>query len=418
MKKLLLCSALILGISHISFSQGIPVIKSWVLNYNGAYGEVNGHSDTIESNVLKDQFDSNYVYISCNCIPGYDIGPWSANPNWAKNQNFCYRITRTPTQNTGTPVTVGLGHIGIWTNGVSIYNAWDGMSYNNKGYCDQNAYYFEGVSFDTCLGHPAQNGEYHHHINPKCLYNDADSLHHSPIIGYAFDGFPIYGAYAYTNTNGTGGIKRMTSSYQLRTTMVNRDTLPDSTSALPSADYGPSVSVSYPLGDYMQDYVYMAGSGDLDEHNGRFCITPDYPGGIYAYFVTIDSHLNPVYPYVLGLTYYGTIPTGNTGPGSGHNTIPGGTKVYTQVQEINKTIKFEIEPNPATNYVYVYFDAASDNNMLGELYNAAGQKLKTFNNMQPTMSYGIDMSNYPVGVYFLKVQTANASTVQKIVKVK
>jgi hypothetical protein len=290
------------------------------------------------------------------------------------------------------------------------------MSYNNKNIWDQNAYIFEGVSFDTCLGHPSQNGEYHHHINPKCLYNDADSMNHSPIIGYAFDGFPIYGAYGYANPNGTGGIKRMKSSYKLRS-MVNRDTLPDSTKALPVAEDGPAVSVTYPLGDYMQDYVYDSTYGDLDSHNGRYCVTPDYPSGTYAYFVTIDDKLKPVYPYVLGLTYYGTVASGNTGPGSGHNVITDSTKVFTSVQEITKSIRFTVEPNPVKNYAYVYFDPSSDNNMVGQLINETGQVLKTFSNLQPTMSYGIDFSSYPAGLYFFRVQTSRASMVQKIVKV-
>lgn len=88
------------------------------------------------------------------------------------------------------------------------------MSYLNQNVWQQNAIIVEGPSFDDCLGHPAGNGEYHHHLNPTCLYNDSLTNVHSPIIGFAFDGFPIYGAYAYSNPNGTGSIKRMQSSYQ------------------------------------------------------------------------------------------------------------------------------------------------------------------------------------------------------------
>ncbi len=416
MKKLLLlacsCSVILLNANGQA-----PVITNWIINNTGAYGEVAGHSDTIESNVIKDQYDSNYVYISCNCIPGYDIGPWNGNPNWAQNQNFCYRITRNPTKNTGTPVKVGLGHIGVWKNGVSIFNAWDGNSYNNQNIWDQNAYHFEKPSFDTCLGHPDQNGEYHHHVNPKCLYNDADSMHHSPIIGWAFDGFPVYGAYGYANANGTGGIKRMTSSYQLRQ-MVNRDTLPDSNTALPPTEDGPAVSPTYPLGSYLQDYVFDSGSGTLDSHNGRFCVTPEYPAGIYAYFVTIDASRNPVYPYTLGLTYYGTVPSGNTGPGSGHNSITDSTKVFTIVQNIKPVIHFQVSPNPVTGYAYIYFQPESDNNICGELLNLQGQVLKTFVNLQPTMSFRIDFSGYSAGVYLLKFHTANAMATQEIIKTR
>ena len=64
-------------------------------------------------------------------------------------------------------------------------------------------------------------------------------------------------------------------------------------------------------GTYYEDYEYVAGLGDLDEHNGRQCKTPEYPDGIYAYFVTVDEENLPVYPYVIGTTYYGKPLTAN-----------------------------------------------------------------------------------------------------------
>jgi len=225
-------------------------------------------------------------------------GPWT-NPNVASNQNFVFKITRTPQQNTGTPTAVGLGHIGVFTNGVSIFNVSDAQSYNNAGVWNRNAYYWEYPSFDNCLGHAQQQGEYHHHVSPTCLYDINDNTKHAPLIGYAFDGFPVYGAYAYANTDGSGGIKRMVSSYSLSTATTRAN--------------GPAVNSTYPAGCFIEDYIYTAGSGDLDARNGRFCKTPEYPNGIYAYFVTIDASLAPAFPYTFFGTYYGTVQTGNTG---------------------------------------------------------------------------------------------------------
>jgi hypothetical protein len=142
------------------------------------------------------------------------------------------------------------------------------------------------------------------------MYSKSSSSH-SPIIGYAFDGFPIYGPYGYTNPNdATSAIKRIQTSYALRTDN-SRTTLPDGTAASAA---GPAIGGSYPLGAFIQDYKYTAGSGDLDEYNGRFGKTPEYPNGIYAYFVATDSSLNPVYPFVIGPSYYGTVETSNIGP--------------------------------------------------------------------------------------------------------
>jgi hypothetical protein len=153
-----------------------------------------------------------------------------------------------------------------------------------------------------------------------------DDQNHSPIIGYAFDGFPIYGAYAYENSDGTGVIKRMETSYKLRE-IVQRNSLPDGTILNPN-QYGPIVSSQNPLGNYLEDYEYNEGYGDLNEFNGRFCITPEYTEGTFAYFITISESGTPEYPYVIGPSYYGVVQSGNTGPQSGHNSIPNSANSY------------------------------------------------------------------------------------------
>ncbi len=140
--------------SFAGFAQLNPVITSWVINTTGQKGY-----DSILTNVQLVQYDTADVYVSATCIPGYDIGPWNHNPNTPSNQNFVYKITLHPTQQAGTLTTVGLGHTGVWSNGVSIFNANDGQTYNNDGVWYRNAYFFEGVSFDNCLGHPQQTGE-------------------------------------------------------------------------------------------------------------------------------------------------------------------------------------------------------------------------------------------------------------------
>ena len=39
-------------------------------------------------------------------------------------------------------------------------------------------------------------------------------------------------------------------------------------------------------GTFVQDFEFVEGSGDLDECNGRFGVTPEYPDGIYYYVLT------------------------------------------------------------------------------------------------------------------------------------
>ena len=117
---------------------------------------------------------------------------------------------------------------------------------------------------------------------------------HSPIIGWAYDGNPIYGPYGF-DTNTGGGIRALKSGYDVIESS-NR----------------PSLS-TWSKGFFCEDYVFT-GDGDLDEHNGRYCVTPDFPNGVYAYFATIsdgtvesdgafENFKIPKFPYFIGSTY-------------------------------------------------------------------------------------------------------------------
>lgn len=393
--------------ANVLYAQLDPSVTSWIINTTSATGY-----GGLPSNVQEVQYSANNVYVSCSCIPGYDIGPWTGNPNTPSNQNFVFKITRNPVQNTGTLVNTALGHIGVWKNGVSIFNAKDAASYNNQDVWHQDAVVVEGGSFDNCLGHPAPNGEYHLHLNPTCLYDDGDNTQHSPLVGFAFDGFPIYGAYAYANTDGTGGIKRMESSYQVRS-ITTRTILPDGTAA---SSAGPAVSSTYPLGYYIEDYEYVQGSGDLDEHNGRFCITPEYPGGIYAYFVTIDSNKNAVYPYIIGPQYYGTVQTGNTGMGSGHNTVTETVSTYTTtgIHENNENSAISLFPNPATDVLNVFAEDRSMANVDICIMDIYGKKIME-QHLSLLNRYPVDVSSLSMGVYVLSLHAESHSSVFRFV---
>tara|TARA_B100000035_G_scaffold209157_1_gene178861 strand:- start:13446 stop:21611 length:8166 start_codon:yes stop_codon:yes gene_type:complete len=164
--------------------------------------------------------------------------------------------------------------------------------------------------------------------NLRTLKTD-DGSGHSPILGWAYDGSPIYGPYAFTNTDGTGPLKYLKSSY-VRSTALSRVNGPD--------------FADFPSGYFVEDYSYVKGSGDLDEHNGRFCITPEYPNGVYAYFVTVSKDpvtdagspffgsRKPEYPYVIGTTFKFKVPSQNFDIFNDQNTIPNGYKRNTAYQ--------------------------------------------------------------------------------------
>ena len=121
------------------------------------------------------------------------------------------------------------------------------------------------------------------------LASNFESLNgsHSPIIGWAYDGNPIYGPFGYqTADNVQSGVTRLETGYDLSINSVfNRPP-------------------TFEPGFFKEDYLYT-NSGNLDSHNGRFCKTPEFPNGVYAYFVGVTTSLVspkfvPAYPYFVG----------------------------------------------------------------------------------------------------------------------
>ena len=326
-----------------AYSQS-PVVTSWLRNTTGIKGRhyVTGNPTPIQdndsANVQQVFYSSNWVYVRTKGIPAYISGPFlDGNPSIATNQNAIFKFPLSPIQNTGTPTNTTGGNIGVFINGVALFDYRDGVSWRNAtsslcggpimppcmgdGVWNRDAVVGERLGFDCSKAHPAM-GNYHHHQNPSAFNLDLnvistvcniyasdglyaiDSNAHSPLIGFAYDGFPIYGAYAYKNTNGTGGIVRMKSSFTLRN-ITTRTTNYLGVTVTP----GPPVSATYPLGYFREDYQYNTTSAAtpdyLDQHNGRFCVTPEYPSGTYCYFATVDARWNSAYPYVVGPTFYG-----------------------------------------------------------------------------------------------------------------
>ena len=408
--RLLVVTYLALG-ANATFGQSDPVVESWIINYSGQAGFAG-----IPTNVLQVQYSVNNVYVATNDIAdwtpvGYD---WPNNPWFPEAQNFVFKITRNPEENTGNKIQTPYGHIGLWTNGVSIYNPKDAKSWQEEDVWFQNAFYFEHLAmetFDPCFGHPNNMHEYHLHVNPTCLYDDTDSSAHAPLIGFAFDGFPIYGAYAYKNSDGSGPITRMQSSYRLRN-IADRSILPNGT-VLSADKHGPAL-VIYPLGAYVEDYEYVPGLGDLDEWNGRFCVTPEYPDGIYAYFVTIDAAQTPVYPYVLGPKFFGRVQPGNTGPNSGNNTISEPVVVYSSVNEQLSQIDFDLYPNPAYEAFSFYIDPSFNQNMIAELFDTNGRLIRQIENVQTGVNYRVEVSDLDAGLYLFRIATSTGVMLKKI----
>ncbi|MBL8008559.1 MAG: YHYH protein [Ignavibacteria bacterium] len=416
MKKFLFAVYLLSAVSL--YSQITPEIYIWKQNLNGITG-YNG----IPADVQQVFYSANFSYVKCTGIPSYTIGPWAMNPNLPTNQNWSFKIARYPAPDP-TPAAAGNGQIGVLINGVVIFNGGDAMSYNNLNIWHRLAQYFEAVSFDTSGGHPSPQGAYHYHINMKKLYTQ-DSTQHSPLLGYMFDGYPVYGPYAYSNTNGTGGIRRMRSGYAKRNITV-RTTLPDGT-LLPSNQWGPPVSSQYPLGCFTEDYEPAAAGYDLDLHNGRNSVTPEYPGGTYAYFITIDSQGNPEYPYIIGPTYYGEVIAGNSGPGGGHIVISEPVTQYTPISginSINEAAGFELSqnyPNPFNPETNIKFSINKPALTTLKVYDISGKEVSSLiseNLIAGSYAVKFNGNSLSSGIYYYVLVSGDLKMTKKMMLVK
>ncbi|MES2902350.1 MAG: YHYH protein [Pseudomonadota bacterium] len=209
-----------------------------------------------------------------NGVPDHFANPTNPGAIGAVTVNFVSSLNPVATS-TASPIE----HVTGYANNGVKFDPSTAESYQNAGVWKieaLNQSYFP-FGTDGSNAHTQSTGAYHYHGMPEKYIETLNKGTGMALIGFAMDGFPIYARYGYkTATDATSGTKVITSSYRLKTT----------------ASSGRPATSIVPMGTFTQDYEYVAGLGDLDECNGRTGVTPEFPKGIYHYFVT-DS-----YPYI------------------------------------------------------------------------------------------------------------------------
>jgi hypothetical protein len=212
-----------------------------------------------------------YRTFHANGLPDHKPGefPNAGNPNRISAQSYTFRVALKP-QTNSTPRDGRGGWFGVALNGVP-FEPGTGEFWNGQREWNYEAKSgFINLGLDQNNAHVQPTGAYHYHGLPTGLMDklggDGKKM---LLVGYAADGFPIYTSYGYSNaTNATSALKKMSSSWQIKK---------GERSGGPSGKYD---------GKFTSDYEYVSGSGDLDECNGRFGVTPEYPQGIYHYYIT------------------------------------------------------------------------------------------------------------------------------------
>jgi hypothetical protein len=236
--------------------------------------------------------------VTGNSIPDHLVGdfPNVGNPNEIDEFNVSYDIVMRvaaedpdkSSSNSAALVGISVGGILFDPNTAEVYNNDRNSGWNYEALTigsSSNTSLAGAIGYlgsDCNNAHVQPTGKYHYHGMPEELVsnllaaagnslNDPDMV----MVGYAADGYPMYARYGYSDpTNASSVVVALEGSYELRS--GNRSS-------------GPGGSYD---GTFIQDWEYVAGSGDLDECNGRYGVTPEYPNGIYHYFVTDD------YPFI------------------------------------------------------------------------------------------------------------------------
>jgi YHYH protein len=230
--------------------------------------------------------------LASNGVPNHVTGvfPNPNNPNKISAQTISFTTMLKPVARTGTGAPVRTS--GYALNGVKFEPGTAGRcpsGVTNPSQCDlgrgTGAWTIEALgqnSFDfgddMNHAHVQPTGEYHYHGVPEGMIPAQNKAGKAmALVGWASDGFPIYARYGRSVAKSASSpLRNMRTSYRLKAKPDNGR---------------PPISL-IPMGAFGQDYEFVKGLGDLDECNGRFDVTPEFPKGIYHYYAT-DG-----YPYV------------------------------------------------------------------------------------------------------------------------
>jgi hypothetical protein len=225
--------------------------------------------------------DDSFCTMASNNIPNHDFNATGnfANLTVATSQEFF--ISRSPELSDSTEALSQRQYNAVMLNGVPLdilsagcYKDGENVDFGctvDDDWLSDPLGTSSSFGVDSHNAHTQPTGVYHYHGTPNAMFDETDDSAASPVIGFAADGFPVYGTFFADPNSGT--IRKATSSYALKS--GSRGETSDSN---PGGDYD---------GQYIDDYEYVSDSGDLDECNGMTI------NGQYGYYVTES------YPWVI-----------------------------------------------------------------------------------------------------------------------
>jgi len=213
--------------------------------------------------------------IRSNGVPDHPTGrfPNAHNPNTIRAQDYQFTVPMRPSKQ-AQPSSYRMQPFGVAVNGV-VFDPfaaewWQGDASSGWQYEPQGGAIDLGL--DENSAHVQPNGAYHYHGIPKGLLKQlSPGADRMTLLGWAADGFPIYGPLAHERADdASSALRNLKSGYRVKH------------GARP-AQAGPGGQYD---GSFVQDYEWVEGLGDLDSSNGRFGVTPEFPKGTYYYVLT------------------------------------------------------------------------------------------------------------------------------------
>ena len=293
-----------------SLPDGVPeyMRNVWLCTNGSAPGVDDLTTNQSENNrcVVEVEYTDEFAVVTSNGIPNHDYE--STLGCCAAEIDYEWKIPLSPQNAQSVAYAPERGAVAVSVNGVPFFGPEDGPGGDAVAF--HHGYYEEDrqqIVLGLCGAHSAGT-VFHYHFDGNCVHwhpeeqgkNWIDwmmdlvrSDEPSPVIGFAFDGYPIYGPFGY---GVSGNLQEMRSSYRLKEG---------------NNGYGG-----------IDDWEYVPGLGDLDECNGISSPIRGISGDIYHYHSTKMSGSGDIgFPYFI-LCYSGVPETSNYGQGGGQG--PGG----------------------------------------------------------------------------------------------
>lgn len=278
----------LIDITNVNFTKRDASCTNYEGYYNASVLDVqNSRSFIGEVSVLP---NSNSCTLQANTIPNHDFNDTGRFATDAAEISTSFNIPAFPSfaaQSTnlslGTAEAILLNGITLDILAAACYGIGDEPLGQEKIGCgsqyDDHPWRYDPMSplnnfgTDSHNAHTQPTGKYHYHGNPMAMFeqNCDNANQASPVIGFAADGYPIYGICVAEGN----GFREVIPSYQLKSGQ-RQNVSPYQT---PTAGTGGIASNNYD-GQFRGDYEYIEGLGDLDECNGMTV------NGQYGYYIS------------------------------------------------------------------------------------------------------------------------------------